>query len=99
MQKLLTLTLLTLCLTSCGQPIKLNPPPPPPERLVCEKLPVKPDVLPLVAFTAQNGALVYYKADVDARDAKIAAYIVAIRGAWFSCKSNLGWNRDYFAGQ
>lgn len=85
-------------LAAC-ETIKVGPPPPPPERLVCEALPAKPDVSPLVAFTAQNGALVYFKADVDARDAKIAPYIVELRGAWFSCSSQLGWNRDYQAAQ
>lgn len=66
---------------------------------MCAELPAKPDVLPLVAFVAENGALVYSKADVDARDVLIAEYIVEVRGSWFSCHSQLGWNRDYFAAQ
>jgi len=41
--------------------------------------------------------MVYLKADVDARDAKIAPYIVELRGAWFSCSSQIEWNRDYWA--
>jgi hypothetical protein len=56
-----------------------------------------PDLTPLTAFQASNGAMVYLKADVDARDAKIAPYIVELRGAWFSCSSQLEWNRDYWA--
>ena len=97
--KQLALLPLFFTLTACPQPIKLNPPPPPAERLVCEELPAKPDVSPLVAFRAENGALVYSKADVDARDVKIAGYIVSLRGSWFSCSSQLAWNRDYFADQ
>ena len=84
-------------LGACSQPLALNRPPPPPERLVCAALPAAPDISPLVAFTASNGALVYSKADVDVRDAGIARYIVAVRGAWFSCSSSLEWVRDYYA--
>lgn len=96
--KHLTILPLFFILAAC-ETIKVGPPPPPAQRLVCEELPAKPDISPLVAFAAENGALVYYKADVDARDAKIAPYIVELRGAWFSCSSQLGWNRDYYAAQ
>lgn len=98
MQKLLTATLLTAFLTSCST-IDVGPPSPPADKLVCALLPAQPDIEPLEAFQAQNGAMVYYKADVDARDAKIAPYIVNLRGAWFSCSSNLAWNKTYHENQ
>lgn len=98
MQKALALILSMLCLTACD-PIKIGPPPPPAEKLVCKGEPSKPDISPLQAFQAENGALVYSKADVDARDAKIAVWIVSYRGSWFSCSSNLEWNKNYWAGQ
>lgn len=81
-----------------GERIEVNAPQVPDEYLTCDKLPAAPDVEPLRAFQASNGAMVYYKADVDARDAKIAPYIVAIRGAWFSCSNQLGRARDYVDG-
>jgi hypothetical protein len=31
------------------------------------------------------------------REGETANYIVALRGAWFSCSSNVDWNRDYNA--
>jgi hypothetical protein len=97
--KHLILLPLFFTLTACPEPIKLNPPPPPAERLICDELPAKPDVLPLQAFAAENGAQVYFKADVDARDQKIAGYIVQVRGSYFSCYSNLGWVKDYYGAQ
>lgn len=87
------------CLAGCNEPIKLNPPPPPADRLVCAELPAAPSVEPLEAFRASNGAMVYRKADVDARDAQIAHWIVSLRGAWFSCSSQMEWVRDYYAAQ
>ncbi len=94
--KALVLILSTLSLAACGEPIKLNPPPPPADKLVCAELPSPPAVEPLEAFQGSNGALVYPKADVDARDAHIARWIVSLRDAWFSCSSQLGWVRDYY---
>lgn len=85
-------------LTACGEPIEVGAPPPPAERLVCEEMPAAPDLEPLEAISGPNGATVYRKAETDARDAQIARYIVALRGAWFSCSSQLKWNRDYHAG-
>jgi len=82
-------------LASCQQPIEVGRPAPPAERLVCDPLPAAPELAPLVAYTASNGAKVYMKADVDARDALIAEYVVNVRGAWFSCSSQLEWVRDY----
>lgn len=96
---LLAATPLTLLCAACGEPIKLNPPPPPADKLVCAELPSPPAVEPLEAFQASNGALVYPKADVDARDSEIARWVVELRGAWFSCSSQLGWVRDYYDAQ
>lgn len=88
-----------LALTAChGEPIKVNAPPPPQERLVCDPLPTPPDLSPLVAFTTPDGVPAYRKADVDARDAQIAPYVVQMRSAWFSCSSQLQWNADYWKG-
>ncbi len=97
MRRQLILIPLMLCLAACHK-IEVGAPPPPDERLACENEPGKPEIKALVAFQAFNGALVYQKADVDARDAKIAEWIVKYRGAWFSCSSQLKWNRDYKAG-
>lgn len=97
MLKLTIGILSTLFLAACSQTLDLNRPAPPHERLVCAALPAAPDISPLEAVTASNGALVYMKADVDARDTGIARYIVAVRGAWFDCSSNLEWVRDYYA--
>ena len=93
----MALTLLTPFLMACPKPIEVGKPAPPQSRLVCEPLPEKPVLTPLVPFEASNGALVYYKADVDARDAQIAPYVVDVEGAWFSCSNQLAWNRDYWA--
>lgn len=90
--------LLTPFLAICQPAIDLGTPPPPNERMVCEALPQAPQIGALQAFEAANGALVYLKADVDARDAKIAPYVVQLRGAWFSCSSQLEWIRDYYSG-
>ena len=97
MRKMLIATPLMLySLTACDPAINLGKPAPPAERLVCDPLPVAPNVTPLTAFQASNGAWVYYKADVDARDAQIAPYVVQIRQSWFSCSNQLAWNRDYW---
>ena len=96
MRKLLTAMLSMGFLAACNPAVEVGRPPPPPERLVCEGLPDVPDVKPLQAFALPSGVQVYYKADVDARDAQIAPYVIAVRGAWFSCSSQLEWNRDYW---
>lgn len=95
MRKQLALIPLMICLAACHK-IEVGRPAPPPDKLTCEKEPAKPDLDALVAFPASNGALVYLKADVDARDAKIAKTFVQYRGAWFSCYSQLEWNADYW---
>lgn len=97
----MTRTLLTLCsslaLASCGPQEKINvgTPPPPGEWLVCEGLPLSPDLKPLKPYRLADGRMVYLKSEVDARDAQIAPYVVALRGAWFSCSNNVGRVRDY----
>jgi hypothetical protein len=93
-----TLCFSALALAGCSQreAINVGAPPPPPDYLVCEELPPKPDLKPLEAFTLPDGRTAYLKADVDARDGHIARYVVAVRGAWFSCSNQLGKVRDYY---
>lgn len=43
-----------------------------------------------------EGALVYLKSDVDARDATVARFLVNIRGAWFDCANQLQKVADYY---
>lgn len=100
----MTKMLLTLCLisflTACGpERIELNPPPPAADKLVCAKLPAKPNLNGLTVITASNGAQVYMKPETDARDAVIARYIVAIRSAHFSCQNALQEVAEYYAEQ
>lgn len=63
---------------------------------MCALEPDKPDVTALTVYRAENGAEVYLKSEVDARDAKIGVYIINFRGAWYSCKSQLTWHKDYW---
>lgn len=81
-----------------GERINVNAEPPPAEYLVCDELPAAPNLRDLEAITAANGALVYLKPATDARDAKIARYIVALRGAYFNCYNQLGRVADYVEG-
>lgn len=92
-------TLSTLFLVACQKPIEVGPPPPPADKLVCKNAPANPILSPLQSFEADNGATVYTKASVDARDAVIAEYIVEYRGSFFDCKSQLQWNKDYHEAQ
>jgi hypothetical protein len=85
-------------LSACHEPIEVGLPPPPREWMVCEKLPVAPDLEPLVPFQLSDGRTVYLADDVNARDAQIARYVVAVRGAWFSCANNLEKVRGYYGG-
>jgi hypothetical protein len=95
----LTLSFSALALSACaGETITVNAPPPPREWMVCEKLPVAPDLKPLVAFQLSDGRTVYLVDDVNARDAQIARYIINIRGAYFSCSNNLEKVRGYHGG-
>lgn len=59
-------------------------------------MPDAPATVPLRVFTASNGAEVYLKADVDARDEKIGPWIVELRGAWFSCWNDVEATRKYY---
>lgn len=92
-------TLSTLSLMACGEPVKLNPPPPPPERMVCDGLPIPEGIKALEAFMAGDGIPAYYKGDVDARDAAIARWILAMRDAHESCSSQLAWVKAYYEAQ
>jgi hypothetical protein len=93
----LTLCFASLVLAACtSEPIKVGTPPPPASYLVCDALPVKPDLTPLQAITLADGRVVYLKSAVDERDGSIARYIVEVRGAWFSCSNQLARVRDYY---
>jgi len=96
---MVTATLLTLCLAACQKPIEVGIPAPPTERLVCAKMPLPPDISPLMPFMAPEATSVYQKQQVDERDAKLAAWIIALRDAHFSCYDNLAWVRDYYQSQ
>ena len=96
--KIASIFLTALVVAGCGpkETIRVNPPPPPASYMVCEQLPVSPDLEPLEAITLPDGRVVYLKSDVDARDGSIARYIVAVRGSWFSCANQLAAVRDYY---
>jgi len=79
--------------------IEVNAPPPPQEYLTCAQMPTAPDLSALEAIQASNGALVYPKVETDIRDAKIAGFIVELRGAYFDCFNQLGRVRDYVNNQ
>jgi hypothetical protein len=66
--------------------------------MVCAALPTPPAIEGLVAYQVGEG-LAYDKGQVDARDAKLARWIVSLRDAWFECSTNLAWVRQYYAGQ
>lgn len=83
---------------ACQKPIELNPPPPPAERLVCAELPTPPRIEGIIPYQSGEG-YVYDKGQVDARDAKVARYILQVRDAWFECSTQLAWLRDYYAAQ
>lgn len=91
---------LTLCssllLVSCGPNINTGRLLPPPERFICDALPERPDLPALQPFVTDKGVKVYKKAQVDARDAIIAQYIIDVRGAWFLCSQRLRWLERYY---
>lgn len=87
---------LMLFLAACQPKINTGISRPSVDRFFCAPMPENPDIKPLQAFEAANGALAYYKADVDQRDANIAEFIISYRGAWFSCSSQLKWHSDYW---
>jgi len=96
MLKLLAPILLTLSFSACDTPQPyIGKAPPPEDKLVCVEAPTKPDLKPLKAFKTADGTLVYLKAEVDQRDLHIANYIVDYKGAYYDCKSQLQWNKDY----
>jgi hypothetical protein len=96
-KKLAFLYALPLCLTACGpKPITVNAPSPPASYMVCEELPARPDLKPLEAIALPDGRMAYLKAETDARDAKIARYVVESRAIWFECFNNAAKLRDYY---
>ena len=64
-------------------------------------MPAPPSGLaPLQSFIAGNdGVQAYHKRDVDGRDALIAAWIIALRDAHFSCYDDVSWLRQYYEAQ
>ena len=96
MKTVLTLFSSALLLAGCGETIEVGIPAPPHSYMVCDKLTDTPDLSPLEALTLNDGRVVYLKADVDARDARIAEYVVAVRGNWFSCHNALKRIADYY---
>jgi hypothetical protein len=68
---------------------------PPSDRLVCK---AEPDgvALPPVDWAAPVTAI---RSIVNAREFATATYMLALRDAGQDCRSQLGWNRDYWQGQ
>jgi hypothetical protein len=90
------LFLIMLPLTACaGERITVNAPPPPREWMVCEALPERPNLAPLVPFVLSDGRTVYIVDEVNERDSSIARFIVAVQGAWFDCANKLAMVKDY----
>lgn len=93
MRNMTIAALLTLCLISgcAGTPVRIVKPPA--DKLVCATLPASPKLTPLdwsgVRSIEQAKALVFV------REGETADYIVALRGAWFSCASTVDWHRKY----
>lgn len=89
-----------LSLAACQQPIDVGIPAPPQERLTCQELPMPSgDIKRLEAFAAGDGIAAYPKGEVDARDALVAAWILAMRDVHFVCYDNLAWLRGYYEAQ
>ena len=84
-----TLFLISLSAGSC-QP-KVRNIPIPPDRLVCEGLPAEPKLTALDWSKVQT--VEDAKTLVFIREGETADYIVKLRGAWFSCHSDVEWNR------
>ncbi|MEM9085288.1 MAG: hypothetical protein AAGB23_05145 [Pseudomonadota bacterium] len=59
-------------------------------------MPAVPAIQALQPIMMDEGALVYLKSDVDARDATVARFLVNIRGAWFDCANQLQKVADYY---
>jgi hypothetical protein len=99
MLKKITLILSTFCLAACEREINVGIPAPPAERLSCQEMPPAPNIAPLVAFMVPEGMPVYQKRKVDERDALLAAWILAIRDAHFSCYDDVTWLAEYYDSQ
>ena len=94
MRSVMIAALSTLCLISCT-PARIQIAKPPSEKLVCDALPATPKLTPLdwsKMVTVDQARVLVLK-----REGETADYIVALRGAWFSCSSDVDWNRDYNA--
>lgn len=94
MRRTLIAALSTLCLISCT-PARIQIARPPADKLVCDPLPATPMLTPLdwsEMVTVDEARVL-----VQQREGETADYIVALRGAWFSCSSDVDWNRDYNA--
>lgn len=92
MLKTVAVALSTLCLISCT-PARIQIVKPPADKLVCDSLPATPKLTPLdwtKMITIDEARVI-----VQRREGETADYIVALRGAWFSCSSDVDWNRDY----
>lgn len=90
------LTLSTISLAACGEPIEVGVPPPPDEYLTCKELPGVPAIAPLTPIMGGNGVTVYLKTETDARDGEIARWLLQVRSAWFDCSNQLGKVRRYY---
>ena len=77
----------------CAKPVRIAKPPA--DKMVCAALPKAPKLTPLDWSKVQT--VDEAKALVFAREGETADYIVALRGAWFSCSSTVAWHRDYNA--
>lgn len=66
--------------------------------MVCAPIPEAPRIEGLMAFQVGEG-MAYDKGQVDARDAKIARWLIELRGAWFECSNQLAWIREYYEAQ
>lgn len=101
------LALSTLCLTSACETTKRTASfiPTPPERLICERAGTRPTIpaeyvidWAKVATVAQaKSEHEKYVAVIRNREGFVAAYVVKVEGALFTCWNNAQWRRDYEA--
>lgn len=98
MRKQMIAALSTLCFVSltagsCQQSVRIAKPPA--DKLTCAEIPADPKLTPLDWAKVQS--VEEAKALVFRREGEVADYIVALRGAWFSCRSTVQWHADYNA--
>lgn len=99
----LALALSTLCLTSCGDrphPGRVVPLTPDPAKLAaCPRdFPAAPALAPLSSVKMPDGREVVLLDTVIDRETAVATYIIKGRGAWYACKSAVGYVEDWSAG-